>query len=814
MMRTECVEAVSQALGRQITAAEAKKIEQRIIEAQKHLWKKDRTGMTGLTKNQQLRRAAEQAAKDLVEEAQQKKQRLAEMIIIHDNNRTYFEHQPGLMLDNVPDKLAGDKVMSVESLTETTRHRVLAFLADTIEPFLPTKIGFDQGNTKMEAVYRELHGQDTGNAPAKAYAQKLRDVFESLRLRFNEAGGKIKWLEDWAHPQAHSAYLVFKMGKNNWMNYISPKLNRNRYINADGSRFSDEQFTNFLGSTWDILAYGGHANLEPGTGAHGGIRANAHSQSRELHFLGADEYLAYHKLLGEKSLHATIISHIDTMSRDIALLEIMSPDPEGEFNYWNDYAYQDAIIQGHDAGKLEKKYLRNQRLYNEVSGSGESKTSGSVVRWMDALRALNLISLGSSSIMTLGDLGTMMLTANLNKMSQSRMLVEHLRALGDAESRRAARRLGIGVDVLSGVILRHGQEQITNGLAAKVGGAVVRLSGMPFVTEANRQAFSIVMMDTLQHVISTYKDLASIHKTDARMLFTHGIDEADFALWKQAVPELWVDGKSLLLTANAVRAIPGIDAKILRKSADKLMALVLDEQNMAVIVPGAKQAAFMNLGLTRGTFMGELARSFWQFKSFAITLPWKHLERAYNMESKQSAVAYAAAFTASAILFGAISTQLKEIVAGRDPLKMDNYKFATKALLASGGLGLFGDFLFSQNTSFGSSLLETFAGPTINRAIELKKITWDNSLKAAHGETTHTAAEALRLANTINPLGTLWFTKSAFNHLVLQNLQEALSPGYLRRTTQRAQREFGQSYYWKPGQTTPDRLPNLSKAFE
>ena len=31
--------------------------------------------------------------------------------------------------------------------------------------------------------------------------------------------------------------------------------------------------------------------------------------------------------------------------------------------------------------------------------------------------------------------------------------------------------------------------------------------------------------------------------------------------------------------------------------------------------------------------------------------------------------------------------------------------------------------------------------------------------------------------------------------------------------TQRAQREFGQSYYWKPGETMPDRGPDVNKAF-
>ena len=53
------------------------------------------------------------------------------------------------------------------------------------------------------------------------------------------------------------------------------------------------------------------------------------------------------------------------------------------------------------------------------------------------------------------------------------------------------------------------------------------------------------------------------------------------------------------------------------------------------------------------------------------------------------------------------------------------------------------------------------------------------------------------------------YTKSALDHLIFHQLQEFASPGYLSHATSRARREFGQDFYWAPGERTPDRPPNL-----
>ena len=91
-MRAQCIQAVSQAIGRQITQAEAQKIEQRITESQKQLWKTERKTMMGLSKDQQFRLASSEAAKSIKIEAAKKQQRVALTILAHDNIKTFLEN--------------------------------------------------------------------------------------------------------------------------------------------------------------------------------------------------------------------------------------------------------------------------------------------------------------------------------------------------------------------------------------------------------------------------------------------------------------------------------------------------------------------------------------------------------------------------------------------------------------------------------------------------------------------------------------------------------------------------------------------------
>ena len=71
------------------------------------------------------------------------------------------------------------------------------------------------------------------------------------------------------------------------------------------------------------------------------------------------------------------------------------------------------------------------------------------------------------------------------------------------------------------------------------------------------------------------------------------------------------------------------------------------------------------------------------------------------------------------------------------------------------------------------------------------------------------------------PAINLWYAKLAIDQAMLNQMQEAISPGYLSKVRQRAHREWDASYWWKPqdsgilsdrGMEGPQRAPELTTA--
>ena len=183
-------------------------------------------------------------------------------------------------------------------------------------------------------------------------------------------------------------------------------------------------------------------------------------------------------------------------------------------------------------------------------------------------------------------------------------------------------------------------------------------------------------------------------------------------------------------------------------------------------------------------------------------------------------LAYAGALLVTTTALGAMSLQAKQVVSGKDPIDMTGNhaaKFWLKALAQGGGLSIVGDTLLSDPGDspggMASGALKTAAGPVFGSFGELLlKVGAENVWQAAAGKQTHAGAEALQWAKSHLPFVNIWYAKAALDHMVIQSLQENLSPGYLGRMKQRAQKEWGQGFWWQPGKAQPDRAPNLGKA--
>jgi hypothetical protein len=113
-------------------------------------------------------------------------------------------------------------------------------------------------------------------------------------------------------------------------------------------------------------------------------------------------------------------------------------------------------------------------------------------------------------------------------------------------------------------------------------------------------------------------------------------------------------------------------------------------------------------------------------------------------------------------------------------------------MLQGGGAGIYGDFLFGEFNRFGRSPVETAAGPAAGTAADVLAL-W---AKLVRGQAD--GGDALRLALGNTPFMNLFYTRVALDYLFLYELQEAVSPGTLRRLERRTERETGQTYFARP----------------
>ncbi|WP_071537355.1 hypothetical protein [Pseudomonas aeruginosa] len=845
-MRRQCIQAVQQAIGRPLNQPEIKDIEARISRNMRELARIDPNWQT-LTRNDRITAAGQRAANELTAEAAKARQRTALTILAHDRVQNFLEGYDGNRLEALDRILAFSSdypgIQSIESASRAIRDEAMGRLLDVIDQTRGRFLGLIANREGTTALVRELHGEDSGVPAAREAARQYHEVAESLRQRFNRAGGDIGRLDDWALPRGHSQYRIAR-DLAGWVDQHMGWVDRSRYLNEDGTRMTDDQLRDFLTHAGTTLATGGVNKVEPGRVGGSGMRANRGSESRQIHYRDADAYMAAQEAYGDKNIMDLMFGHIDQISRDIALVETLGPNPNHAFKYFSESAFQhEAVSSPRDISRrLNKQRKRLDYLYTEVAGTREPPVSARIANWFDTYRGINVASrLGSAVITGFSDQGTIALTAKMNGMPVMRVFSNEAKMLNplNDQHRRIASRAGLGIDQLMGSMARWGADGLghdaevagrASGYSQTAATTLLRASGMNAIDAANRRAFGATMMDAVGYLTRNHESMSSLEAGDRARLRNMGVTDTDFSVWRLAETEDWRGIGDTILTAGSIyritdEALSDISARtrtspqrLRDQAATKLLGSVLDETNMAIPAPGARERAFMHGGKARGEWGGELARSFWQFKSYSVSMVMKHWKRAFAQQTGWGKAGYMAAIFASTTVLGAISLQLNEILLGRDPKNMldaddttgvPGLRFALAAMLKGGALSIYGDFLFSDTTSYGTSPLAAIGGPVAGDIEALFKIR--GTAQDLKGD--QLGGNLVKFAKSHIPGANLWYTKAATDHMIFHQLQEYFSPGYLRRMEQRARKEFGQSYWWEPGDYTPRRAPALESAF-
>jgi hypothetical protein len=556
-------------MGRAISEAEARNMEQRIRETMRRLAVDNPQAWGALSLEQRLERAATAAGDQLVTEAHLKRTRIAKTVAAHDRITAYTETQvahgeDATRLDALERMLAPkndgkNHIQSVESQTNGLVAYSMGRLVDAWETISPRFLGLFRNTAAEEAMVLELHGTPTGRPEMAKAAKTFHDLAEELRLRYVDAGGQVGKLDNWGMPHAWSQRRVLKVGREAFVDNFMRWIDRSRYVHEDGRLFSDPEMREFLGHAWLTVATDG-ANAQGNVEHVGGrIKANRHAAHRQLHFTDGQAALEATRSYSERNLFQTLAGHVQAMARDIALVETFGPNSDLAIRHHLDQFYREAAVAtpGRE-GRYAAQAERITNLYNYVAGNRPPPAHhGLANAAQDVRNILSAALLGSAPITSITDEGTVYLTAKVNHLPLHQVFLNEVRAfnLFDRTEKRLAMRAGLLVDTMTDEVNRFAAERAGPRFSAKLSNAFIRLSGLSGMTEARRRAFSVTMMDTIGHLTRQVETLEALDPSDYRILLSKGLTDADWKIWRAAQPEAW-RGNDTVLTADAIMRVP------------------------------------------------------------------------------------------------------------------------------------------------------------------------------------------------------------------------------------------------------------------
>lgn len=674
----------------------------------------------------------------------------------------------------------------------------------------------------LDDLVREVFGQDTGNASAKELAQAWTHSAEKGRQRFNAGGGRIPKREDWGMPQTHDSIAVGKAGFQAWRDFIVDHLDLDRMKNEQTKLpFTREQLELALRDVHETIKSDGLNKITAGTAGGRSSLANRRLDHRFLVFKNPDSWLAYNERFGKTDPFSVMMGHIEGMSRDIAALETLGPNPAATLRFMEQTATKWAS-ENDRLDSVNSSIKLAEDMFGLYTRGTNAPIHGKIARTFAGLRQLlQSAQLGGAMLSSVTDLNTGRMARAHAGLPQAKMIGQITKLLNpvDLEDQKLAVRLGLIAENWSAVA--HGQMRYLGDISGswisqRVADVVMRVSGLSPWTQAGRWAFGMEFMGHLADQAG--KAMADLDPRLQETFRRYGIDAERWDTMRQT--EHYSHEGASFLRPEDIANRSDLSPSFADDLGLRLLEMIQSETEYAVPATTLRGRAALISDTRPGTVQGELVRSFAMYKSFSVSLYHTHIMRMVLQKGVANKARYAANLGISTTLMGALAIELKDISKGKDPRPMfgEHAKgFWGAALIQGGGLGIFGDFLLNDVNRFGGGLAETIAGPVVSFGNDLRKLTIGNAVEAVQGKDTHMGGELVNFFRRYTPGAGLWYVGAAFQRIVFDEIQKAVDPDALdkfRRQEKRAKSETGQTYWWRPGHALPDHAPDLTKAVE
>jgi len=706
-------------------------------------------------------------------------------------------------------------------------------LSDFLEGVRSTRFGLQQNTILPRHTVSALYGRDVADKAAKDAAAAWTKSIDWWVARMREAGVPVGKLEDWRLPQHFDALAVKALDEAGFVERMEGWWRDGKLALRDWSQdgeamlrpgVDDDKVRDILSGAYRNITTNGAASMEPGA-VRSSTMADRYGRRRAFEWTSDEAWLEFNRELGvgDDAIGELMVRHLDSMARDLALAQTLGPDP--------DAAARVLMQMARKAGLSDRRLGNLQDIYFHSSGKAATPVSNALALAGQGIRsALVSAQLGGAVLSAPTDFAFTQATAAWNGLDMTRIMSRYVEGLNPANKadRLTAMRRGLILenglrglhdasrDAISDTMSRKGTgASLETGLsgAARIAGraaeVVMRAQGLAHHTQILRDA---VGMEFQGHWFDLAgKSMAELSGLDRRTLKRYGITADEWDLLRTGAKDArgFIDPTRLATDGTAAE----------REAALKMLGAIAIEQRIAVPEANVVTRAFW-MGQTQpGTVTGEFMRAALQYKGFAMSAGlmhgWRMVESLMNREGQMFRGQYIAALVIQATVMGAVALQLKNIAGGRDPEPMFSDKnplFWAKAAAQGGAGGIIGDQVKAMFSTKSTGDAARLLSPTGALGIDLAAFLGGNVSQALAGERSNTGREAVNLLRKYLP--EVFYTRLATDRLVWDTLQKAVDPdaaGVFARMQERARKEQGTAYYWRPGSTEP-RAPDMGNA--
>jgi hypothetical protein len=706
----------------------------------------------------------------------------------------------GLMSTMVKDVTGKAGYYNVDMRRRFYETKYHSMIADFLEKYrsrmtLDAREGFIKYDEKaLNDLTKAIYGETVDDPFAVKFAADYAKMVEEMRTDFNKMGGSIGKNDRYLMPQNHDASTILKYEKDTgssdgWISDVKKWIDLDEMTDDAGKKLSPDELDEGLKYAYESITTNG-LNKAKDFSAPVGLgkkMARRGSDQRFLFFKDSESWTAYQNKYGRGDVFQTLTSNINMVASDVANMELLGPNPKATYDaLMSQIAKEDGRIP-------DLRHSTLDAVFKVTSGTMEQGNLTSLADFMQSTRnVITASKLGAAWISSISDEGFTAITASYNNLPITRIMATKGKMLGmnSAEFNVFATKLGLGAE--SWIKTAHSAnrygEVYNQGMTGKAAEVVMRASGLEPWTEAGRKAFTMEFSGYLAENFDTR--FADLDSKTMRGFEAYGITEADWNTFRASTP---LDFKGAKY------------ANMLENGSEKFHQMIMSEVDYAVPTPDARVRAATTLGSSRASLMGQVYRSATNLKSFAITLMTTHGMRAYHQATLGEQISYAGMMLASTTLLGAVAMTGKDLAKGREPRSMDDTKaFWGAALMQGGGLGIMGDFFFSDVNRFGGGLTTSLLGPTGQLINETDKLFRGNLQQLALGEDTNFAREAVQYIDRNTP--NIWQIAPLKNAMFdqLELLVDPKAQKKFNRARKKHKKDYGSDYWWNPGEATPE----------